>query len=70
MWRAWYFVTKNWQQMWNVLWQQIDRALFDTIFMNEISWLNNLKQLVVLHSSNLNTYRHNFFFTTIISAIA
>ena len=27
---------------------------------NEIFWLYYLEQLVILHSSNLNTYRHNF----------
>ena len=27
---------------------------------NEIFWLYYLEQFVILHSSNLNTYRHNF----------
>ena len=30
---------------------------------NEIFWLYYLEQLVILHSSNLNTYRHNFSFS-------
>ena len=42
--------------------QQIIRppALFNTIVTNEIFWLYYLEQLVILHSSNLNTIHHNF----------
>ena len=48
---------------WNVLWKQIiilSLALFNTIVTCEIFWLYNLEQLVILHSSNLNTIHHNF----------
>ena len=53
--------------MWNGnQWIIRSPALFNTIATNEIFWLYYLEQLVILHSSNLNTYRHNFsFFATL-----
>ena len=47
--------------MWNGnQWIIRSPALFNTIATNEIFWLYYLEQLVILHSSNLYTYRHNF----------
>ena len=47
--------------MWNGnQWIIRSPALFNTIATNEIFWLYYLEQLVILPSSNLYTYRHNF----------